>query len=227
MRAGDDPARAAEAAARASYGKLVAILAVQGRDIAAAEDALSEALISALTVWPARGVPQNPEGWLVTAARNRLKNAARAGRVRAEGAAEVERRLVLPEEDAALPDHRLRLLFVCAHPAIDPAARTPLMLQAVLGIEAARVARAFLVEPAAMAQRLVRAKLRIRDAGLRFAVPEPEEMAARLGAVLDAIYAAFGQGWDGLDHPEAEESLTGEAICHWRNRTRGCGTGPW
>ncbi len=212
MRAGDDPARAAEAAARASYGKLVAILAVQGRDIAAAEDALSEALVSALTVWPQRGVPENPEGWLVTAARNRLKNAARAGRVRAEGAAEVERRLVLPEEDATLPDYRLRLLFVCAHPSIDPAARTPLMLQAVLGIDAARVARAFLVEPAAMAQRLVRAKLRIRDAGLRFAVPEPEEMADRLGAVLDAIYAAFGQGWDGLDHPEAEGSLTGEAI---------------
>ncbi len=203
---------AAEAAARASYGKLVAILALQGRDIAAAEDALSEALLSALTVWPARGVPQNPEGWLVTAARNRMKNAARAGRVRVQGAAEVERRLVLPVEDEPLPDHRLRLMFVCAHPAIDPGVRTPLMLQAVLGIDAARVARAFLVEPATMAQRLVRAKLRIRDAGLRFELPGPEVLADRLGAVLDAVYAAFGQGWDRLDHPQADDSLTGEAI---------------
>jgi RNA polymerase sigma-70 factor, ECF subfamily len=203
-------ARAAEAAARASYGKLVAILALQGRDIAAAEDALSEALVSALTVWPARGVPQNPEGWLVTAARNRLRNAARAGRVRTLAEPELAR-LALPE-DEVVPDHRLRLMFVCAHPAIDPLARTPLMLQTVLGIEAARVARAFLVEPAAMAQRLVRAKLRIRDAGLRFALPEPEEMAKRLSAVLDAVYAAFGQGWDGLETVEAEGSLTGEAI---------------
>ncbi len=208
----DDAARTAEAAARASYGKLVAILAMQGRDIAAAEDALSEALISALTVWPARGVPQNPEGWLVTAARNRLKNADRAGRVRQLAVPEVERRLALPEAEAAVPDYRLRLMFACAHPAIDPGVRTPLMLQTVLGIDAARMARVFLTPPATLSQRLVRAKLRIRDAGLRLTLPEPEAMAERLGAVLDAIYAAFGQGWDGMEHPDAPESLTGEAI---------------
>jgi RNA polymerase sigma-70 factor (ECF subfamily) len=208
----DDAARTAEAAARASYGKLVAILAMQGRDIAAAEDALSEALISALTVWPERGVPQNPEGWLVTAARNRLKNADRAGRVRQLAVPEVERRLGLPEAEAAVPDHRLRLMFACAHPAIDPGVRTPLMLQTVLGIDAARMAPVFLTQPATLSQRLVRAKLRIRDAGLRLTLPEPEAMAERLGAVLDAIYAAFGQGWDGMEHPDAQESLTGEAI---------------
>ncbi|WP_216842447.1 sigma factor [Tabrizicola piscis] len=164
MSGSDDAARTAEAAARASYGKLVAILAMQGRDIAAAEDALSEALISALTVWPERGVPQNPEGWLVTAARNRLKNADRAGRVRQLAVPEVERRLALPEAEAAVPDHRLRLMFACAHPAIDPGVRTPLMLQTVLGIDAARMARVFLTTPATLSQRLVRAKLRIRDA---------------------------------------------------------------
>ncbi len=132
--------------------------------------------------------------------------------MRDQGAAEVERRLTLPTPEDVLPDHRLRLMFVCAHPAIDPGVRTPLMLQAVLGIDAARVARAFLVEPGTMAQRLVRVKLRIRDAGLRFVLPEAEELADRLGAVLDAVYAAFGQGWDGLDDTEATHSLTGEAI---------------
>jgi len=103
-------------------------------------------------------------------------------------------------------------MFICTHPAIDPMARTPLILQTVMGIDAARIARAFLVEPATMSQRLVRAKTRIRDAGLRFELPERGDMPARLGAVLDAIYAAFGDGWDGLDHPDAPEALTGEAI---------------
>ena len=208
----DDAARAAEQAARASYGKLVAILAMRDRDIAAAEDALGEAFLSALTAWSSRGVPANPEAWLVTAARNRLKNAARAGRVRHAGQAEIERRLTLPADDGAFPDQRLRLLFVCAHPAIDPAARTPLMLQTVLGLDAGRIARAFLAEPAAMAQRLVRAKARIRDAGLRFELPDLDDMAERLDAVLDAIYAAFGQGWDGLDDQGGADALTGEAI---------------
>ncbi len=204
--------RAAEQAARSSYGKLIAILAAQGRDIAAAEDALSDALVSALTVWPARGVPKNPEGWLVTAARNRLKNAARAAAVRRGGVPELQRRLALPDPDGHIPDQRLRLMFVCAHPAIDPAARTPLILQTVLGLDAGRIARAFLVDAAAMSQRLVRAKQRIRDAGLRFALPGPDDMTDRLGAVLDAIYAAFGQGWDDLERLETDASLTGEAI---------------
>ncbi|MFN8830924.1 MAG: RNA polymerase sigma factor [Labrys sp. (in: a-proteobacteria)] len=198
--------------ARASYGKLVAILSVRSRDIAGAEDALSEALASALEVWPERGVPTSPEAWLLTAARNRLRNTARAMMVRKSAEPEVERRLILPETEEPLADERLRLMFICTHPAIDPMARTPLILQTVMGIDAARIARAFLVEPATMSQRLVRAKTRIRDAGLRFELPERGDMPARLGAVLDAIYAAFGDGWDGLDHPDAPEALTGEAI---------------
>ena len=204
--------RAAERAARDSYGKLVSILAARDRDIAAAEDALSEALVAALREWPGTGVPRNPDAWLLTAARNRLRNAARAQAVRRAAEPEVIRRIDLAEAEAPTGDDRLSLMFVCAHPAIDPAARTPLILQAVLGIDAATIARAFLVEPSTMSQRLVRAKARIRDAGLRFAFPPPEEMPARLGAVLDAIYAAFGQGWDGLDVPDAPGSLTGEAI---------------
>jgi RNA polymerase sigma-70 factor (ECF subfamily) len=208
--------RAAERAARESYGKLVAILAVQDRDIAAAEDALADALVAALRVWPEQGVPANPEAWLVTAARNRRKNAARGAAVLRRAEPEIMRRIEegndreLPNEPLA--DERLRLMFVCAHPAIDAAARAPLILQSVLGLDAARIARAFLVPPATMSQRLVRAKARIRDVGLVFALPEQEDLAPRLDAVLDAIYAAFGSGWDGLDSPDDPEALTGEAI---------------
>lgn len=207
-----DARRAAEQAARASYGRLLSVLAARDRDIAAAEDALSEALLAALRTWPETGVPQNPEGWLVTAARNRRKNEARAQAVRRAAEPDLILQFDMAATEGPIGDDRLQLMFVCAHPAIDRAARAPLILQTVLGLDAATIARAFLVEPAAMSQRLVRAKARIRDAGLRFAVPAPDEMPERLGAVLDAIYAAFGQGWDNLDTPEAPEALTGEAL---------------
>lgn len=210
--AADSARRAAAQAARASYGRLVSILSARDRDIAAAEDALSEALVAALRVWPESGVPANPEAWLLTAARNRRKNAARAQAIRRAAEPELARRLDLDMDEAPIGDSRLGLMFACAHPAIDAATRAPLILQAVLGIDAATIARAFLVEPAAMAQRLVRGKARIRDAGLRYAIPPAEEMPERLGSVLDAIYAAFGRGWDSLDTPEAPEALTGEAI---------------
>lgn len=207
-----DAARAAEQAARASYGKLVAILAAQDRDIAAAEDALSDALLAALRTWPTQGIPASPEAWLLTAARNRRRNAARDAGTRRRAEPELLRRIDETPESHPIPDHRLRLMFACAHPAIDAAARAPLMLQAVLGNDAARIARAFLVPPATMSQRLVRAKSRLRDAGIAFALPAPEEMPPRLEAVLDAIYITFTTGWDGLDHPSHPEALTGEAL---------------
>ncbi|WP_404861834.1 RNA polymerase sigma factor [Georhizobium sp. MAB10] len=204
--------RAAERVARSSYGKLIAILTRRDKDIAAAEDALSEALVAALQRWPVDGVPNNPEAWLITAARNRLKNRARAHGIQRAAEPEIQRRLdeLAPHGDQF--DERLSLMFLCAHPAIDIAVRTPLILQVVLGIDAGRIARAFLVEPTAMSQRLVRAKARIRDAGLRYALPEAGDMPERLGAVLDAIYAAFGQGWDRLDGLDTPDALTGEAI---------------
>jgi RNA polymerase sigma-70 factor (ECF subfamily) len=194
---------------------LVAILAAQDRDIAAAEDALADALAAALQRWSVQGVPANPEGWLVTAARNLRRNVVRGAVVRARAEPEILRRLDEAQgqpNPSMLSDERLRLMFVCAHPAIDPAARTPLILQTVLGIDAARIARAFLVPTATLSQRLVRAKARIRDAGLSFSLPEAEDLAPRLEAVLDAIYAAFGAGWDGLDTIDDPEALTGEAI---------------
>ncbi|MGX9965980.1 RNA polymerase sigma factor [Roseomonas sp. F4] len=200
---------AAEQAARTAYARLVARLASRSRDIAGAEDALAEAFAAALRHWPRRGVPASPEAWLLTAARNTQRNALRHRRVRDAATAELERRQEeLATEQADWPDERLKLLFVCAHPAIEAGIRAPLMLQVVLGLDAARIANALLLAPAAMGQRLVRAKAKIRDAGLRFELPEREDMPARLADVLEAVYAAYGTGWDGA----GPRSLAAEAI---------------
>ncbi len=204
----------AERVARESYGRLIAILSTRTRDIAGAEDALGDALLSALKTWHLRGVPANPDAWLLTAARNAAKNVTR----RAGLHKGVENDLALLEERNAadpspFPDERLKLMFVCAHPAIDPALRAPLMLQVVLGLDAVRIARAFLIGPATMGQRLVRAKTKIRDAGLKFDIPEAKVLPDRLEEVLDAVYAAYGVGWDGLQHAPAEgRDLTEETI---------------
>ena len=190
----------AAVAARASYSRLVAYLAAHSGDIAAAEDALADAFRAALETWPTRGIPDKPEAWLLTTARRRLVDGARHMTVRRNAAATMAQLTEEASERAAadhgFPDERLKLLFVCAHPAIGVAARTPLMLQTVLGLDAARIASAFLVAPATMGQRLVRAKAKIRDAGIAFDVPEHGELPARLDAVLEAIYAAYGTGWD-------------------------------
>jgi predicted RNA polymerase sigma factor len=196
---GDAPSRiTADAVARRSYGKLVAFLAARTRDVAAAEDALSEAFASALTDWPRNGCPSNPEAWLLTVARRKSIDALRR---RSSGEAATAELQLLADgldaeaQNAEIPDRRLALMFVCAHPAIEASVRAPLILQVVLGLDAAMIASAFLVSPAAMGQRLVRAKSKIRQAGIPFSVPEREELPARLDAVLDAIYAAFAEGW--------------------------------
>jgi len=193
--------RTIERVARESYGRLVAYLSVHTHDLAAAEDALSEALLKALTAWPRDGVPQNPEAWLLTTARHSIIDAVRHQRVVSVSEPTLQ---LLQENTMAsnfsteFPDERLKLLFVCAHPAIDPAMHTALMLQTVLGLDAARIAGVFLISPKTMGQRLVRAKTKIRDGGIQFEIPEPRDLRERLDAVLDAIYAAFGIGWDDL-----------------------------
>jgi RNA polymerase sigma-70 factor (ECF subfamily) len=193
----EDARRAVDRVARDAYGRLVAMLAARTGDIAMAEDALGDAFVSALRSWPVTGIPAEPTAWLLTAARRTASNVWRHARVQALGVPELSRRQEVEAPGTpAFPDERLTLLFVCAHPAIDPAARTPLMLQTVLGLDAARIARAFLVPPATMSQRLVRAKARIRDAGIRFEVPDPAEWPERALDVHHAIYAAFGAGWD-------------------------------
>lgn len=206
---------AAESAARNSYGRLVATLARQWRDLAAVEDALADAFRSALEHWPASGVPARPEAWLLASARNALIDGVRRGRVRGDAAPTLA--LFAGADEAAranlFPDERLKLLFVCAHPQIDAAVRPALMLQIVLGLDAARIAAAFLTSPAALGQRLVRAKANIRNARLAFIVPEQAELPERLHCVLQAIYAAYGSGWEdiaGADpkrHGLAEEAI--------------------
>jgi RNA polymerase sigma-70 factor (ECF subfamily) len=214
-----EAARAAELAARRSYGKLVAFLAARTRDVAGAEDALSEALLAALADWPVRGVPANPEAWLLTVARRRQVDAIRT-RVHDEGAAEhllLLDALAEPADDSGIPDDRLRLLFACAHPAIDASVRAPLMLQSTLGLDAGAIASAFLVAPAAMGQRLVRAKAKIRQAGIPFEVPPRSAWRERLDAVLAAIYAAYAEGWSDADGSDpARRNLVEEAI--WLGR---------
>jgi predicted RNA polymerase sigma factor len=202
---------------RASYGRLVAFLAARSRDVAGAEDALAAAFQAALVTWPKTGIPEKPEAWLLVTARRRLIDAARHARVHAEAApsllAVAAEAQEMTESELAFPDERLKLLFVCAHPAIDPNVHTPLMLQTVLRLDAARIAAAFLVQPAAMGQRLTRAKAKIRDARVAFELPCAAELPQRLDAVLAAIYAAYGTGWEDVEGADRRrDSLAAEAI---------------
>jgi predicted RNA polymerase sigma factor len=209
----------ADAVARRSYGKLVAFLAAALRDVAAAEDALSEAFAAALADWPHSGCPANPEAWLLTVARRkgidglRRRRGAEAVAVELQLLAEAGNATLELTDDAAIPDRRLALLFACAHPAIDVGIRAPLMLQAVLGLDAKTIASSFLASPDAMGKRLGRAKQKIREARIPFAVPARDELAGRLEGVLDAIYATFGEGWSDPGGTDViRRDLTAEAL---------------
>ncbi|WP_238419556.1 RNA polymerase sigma factor [Gordonia sp. 'Campus'] len=212
---------AAEHSARESYSRLVALLASFSGDVALAEDALAVAFERALVSWPADDVPANPEGWLLTVARNQQrdfwKSSAHRTSTVLDDTISSGAIAVTPFDDIdpdAIPDKRLELMFACAHPAIDAAVRTPLMMQTVLGFEAADIAEIFVVAPAAMSQRLVRAKRRIRHARIPFVIPDRNAMPERLPAVLEAVYGCFASAWNDADgtNPDVVESMAGEAL---------------
>ena len=219
MSDGDEARRIAEQTARESYGRLVAFLSARTRDVAGAEDALAEAFATALRTWPTDGIPENPAAWLLTVARRRQTDSVRRRQTRVAGkehlkmiADEIEEAAATPDE---IPDRRLALMFACAHPAIEKGMRAPLILQTILGLTAEEIAAAFLIPPATMGQRLVRAKMRIKDAGIPFGIPEKEDLADRLDAVLDAIYAAYAKGWNEMGEAGTPE-IADEAI--WLGR---------
>lgn len=206
----------AELVARESYGRLIAYLARRWRDVAAAEDALSEAFATALDNWPKVGVPSKPEAWLLTVAQRKLTDAARGQAVRQRE----DLRLQLAEStnasaalEGGVTDDRLRLMLVCAHPSIDAAIRPALILQTVMGLEVRQMAGAFLLQPDTLNKRLVRAKAKIKATGMRFEQPAPEDIAPRLHALLEAIYAAYSIGWQGsLVDGDFNDQLGREAV---------------
>jgi predicted RNA polymerase sigma factor len=206
-------ARSAGVAARDSYGRLLALLAASTSDLAAAEDALADAFERALRTWPSQGVPGAPDAWLLTVARNRLRDEWKSARTRRAAPLDEADRDALAHIDEidvdAIPDRRLELMLVCAHPAIERAVRTPLMLNTVLGFTAEQVGRAYSVPTATMATRLVRAKKRIKAAGIPFRIPDRADLPARMNSVLEAVYGAYVIDW--ATGPQARQ-LPSEAL---------------
>jgi len=185
-------------AARDSYGRLLALLAAATSDLAAAEDALADAFERALRTWPAQGVPGNPDAWLLTVARNRLRDEWKSARVQRAVPLDAAPDTLGHIDDVdidAIPDRRLELMLVCAHPAIDPAMHTPLMLNTVLGFTAEQVGRAFSVPTPTMATRLVRVKKRIKATRIPFRIPDLADLPPRMASVLEAVYGTYVIDW--------------------------------
>lgn len=210
-----DPDEPVEELVRKLAPQLLAALIRRGADFAAAEDATQEALLAATLQWPGEGLPDHPLGWLVRVGSRRLIDRLRSDLARAEREHRTVRldEVTRPAEGAPGVDDTVTLLVLCCHPALTRPSQVALTLRAVAGLTTAQIARAFLVPEATMAQRISRAKARLRDAGARFVAPTAEEAPARLGAVLDVLYLVFNEGYTASEGTRVHDiALTREAI---------------
>ncbi|MBV8910266.1 MAG: sigma-70 family RNA polymerase sigma factor, partial [Gammaproteobacteria bacterium] len=215
-----DVHRAIETVFRIESARLIAGLARMVRDVGLAEELAQEALVTALEQWPRSGIPDNPGAWLMTTARNRAIDQLRRERMRSSKSASIAYELEMEQErgggslleasaDEAVGDDLLRLMFVACHPVLSAEARTALTLKLLAGLTTAEIARAFLVPEATIAQRIVRAKRTLAEAGVPFEIPRREELAERLASVLQAIYLIFNEGYSAT----AGEDWMRPALC--------------
>lgn len=202
---------------RAASGRIIAVLAARYRSLALAEDAFSEACLRALSAWPKTGIPDDPAAWLYRAASRVMLDALRQQSVRErhsipEPPPEPSAEELLADDSVVIPDERLRLIFICCHPAVAQDARAALTLRLVCGLTVTEIARAFLIEEAALAQRLVRAKRKIAEAGVSFELPPPEFWPQRLESVLSTLEIAYSRAHEDASGTAARAHFAAEVL---------------